>query len=217
MQRGLVQRRQDQRLGFAAVSRLVAVFAAEVSHRLRLHEVSHRADPAKPRLHAQVQLLPLHHPGKRHPAAHAGKRCRGNARRDEAAWLSLVQVSRSAVRRGPQAGIPAGRTDRRAAAQDSVLDRRAARSAEARRASGPARSRADKHHRGHRNSFGRNAAPLSSGTDSRRQAARVRPALPRPGHSHRGRVHDRFPGRHRREHYRRAPLREDREPHVREL
>ena len=61
------------RSGLAAVARLVAILAAKVQHRLRLYEVPHGAHPAEPRLHAQVQLLPVHHPGKRHAIADTAK------------------------------------------------------------------------------------------------------------------------------------------------
>ena len=98
----------------------------EVPHRLRLLAVSHRPDPAEPRLHAEVQLLPLHHPGELDPAALARDGGRRDPGRHRRLRLPLVQVPRSAVRPRPQAGLPPGRADRQAAARRSSSRSRAA-------------------------------------------------------------------------------------------
>src|SRR5206468_4005660 len=96
----------------ATISRLVAVFTATISSGVRFFAISDRLHSTEPWLHAEVQLLPLHHPGKRHAIALTGKRGVGNAQRHETARLSLLQIPRSALRSRPPKGAAAGRSHR---------------------------------------------------------------------------------------------------------
>ena len=95
------ERRPGRRSRRIAATRLGTARSAAISHRLRLLEIPQRVHRAKPRLHAEMRLLPLYCRWRRHPLSRARGRRRRNAPRDEEVRLSVVQVPRSVVRSRP--------------------------------------------------------------------------------------------------------------------